>query len=475
MDDYYEDSPVELVRQFSIQGAEILDIKGVINVIYKDIQELQEELYLSEDNTFELLMHFNWNREETLQKYFNDQEALLKYLQQHGIYNNHEKITYNNHQGKCGVCFCDGNLIQLGCTHRFCESCVEQTIKQRFSKDKFLIVKCLQNSCKYRLPFSMIKKYSNLQEFENLLSRRFVDSSRNLAYCTGVNCDKILKLTCKSIKEVTCICDNKFCFNCKEDLHPPCPCDLVQKWLKEIKQDEANIKWILINTKQCPFCKRQVERSEGCNFMVCKPPGGCSQSFCYVCQQPWEPDHKDHFKCNKYVPQNVYQEIDQEFIQRYNFYYEKFLNSSAAKEKAMKRIIQIRNTYNKLIFEYYQITYVDFQFLEEIMKELVQSRVVLKWSYCIGYYLSNENQRSAELFEHYQEQFEHACELLAISLIKLFDEIDKQNEQQQIDKPIDVRQKEFINLKEKIQNASLVCIRMRQNLERAISQGDIIM
>lgn len=45
----------------------------------------------------------------------------------------------------------------------------------------------------------------------------------------------------------------------------------------------------------------------------------------------------------------------------------------------MKRIIQIRNTYNKLIFEYYQITYVDFQFLEEIMKELVQSRVVLKW------------------------------------------------------------------------------------------------
>jgi ariadne-1 len=32
----------------------------------------------------------------------------------------------------------------------------------------------------------------------------------------------------------------------------------------------------------------------GCNFMACT----CGKNFCYMCSQPWEPDHKDHFKCH---------------------------------------------------------------------------------------------------------------------------------------------------------------------------------
>lgn len=70
----------------------------------------------------------------------------------------------------------------------------------------------------------------------------------------------------------------------------------------EVKKDEANIRWIMVNTKMCPFCKKNVERSEGCNFMSCKPPGGCGNSFCYVCSKPWAPYHNDHYKCSVYKP-----------------------------------------------------------------------------------------------------------------------------------------------------------------------------
>lgn len=130
-----------------------------------------------------------------------------------------------------------------------------------------------------------------------MICKRFADCSKTLAYCTGLDCNKILKPKVTTTKEVKCTCGNRFCFNCKEDLHPPCPCDIVKKWLVETKKDEANVRWIAVNTKICPFCKRPVERSEGCNYMMCKPPGGCGKAFCYVCSRPWEPDHKDHFNC----------------------------------------------------------------------------------------------------------------------------------------------------------------------------------
>lgn len=159
-------------------------------------------------------------------------------------------------------------------------------------------MRCLQDHCKYRLPYSYLCKVS--PSYKKILCSRYIEQNKNLAQCTGVDCNLIVKPTDTSSKDITCQCGNVFCFRCKEDLHPPAPCDIVQKWLTEVRKDEANLRWISINTKICPFCKKPVERSEGCNYMMCKPPGGCGKAFCYVCGNPWEPDHKDHFKCTKY-------------------------------------------------------------------------------------------------------------------------------------------------------------------------------
>ncbi|CAD8206015.1 unnamed protein product [Paramecium pentaurelia] len=482
-EDYYQQNefidqedfdPLILQQQNSIQGEEILEIKDVMKVINKEVQELSEILYFNEDNTLELLMQYNWNKEDIIQQYYSNSEKLLAEFKIKGIINNHENIKYNELIDSCSVCLCQEQLIKLGCLHRFCESCIKQTITQRVQKDKFLVVRCLWNGCNYKLPFSMIRRFSNPIEFEDLLCKKFVECSRYMAYCPAVNCNKILKPKFTSVKEVTCICQKKFCFYCKEELHPPCPCDLVKKWFQEMKKDEANIKWIIVNTKQCPFCKKQVERSFGCNFMMCKPPGGCGKAFCYVCSQPWEPDHKDHFKCNKYVPPNKIIEKEKELLQRYNFYYERFQSSQAAKEKAEQSLKKIQDEYIDELFIYYDFNKYDTQFLEEVVKELIQSRIVLKWSYCIAYYISKINQKSAKLFDHYQELFEYACESLAISLIKLFDQIEILNVQQQ-DISINDQKRQFIKNKETIQNTSQKCQRMRQNLESAIYQGDINM
>lgn len=193
-------------------------------------------------------------------------------------------------------------------------------------------IDCMKDKCKQRLPYSFIKantydKQAIFMAYKNALSRRFIEESQSITWCPGTDCNYCVQVTDISSKDVHCKCGLVFCFRCKSELHPPVPCDIVKKWLAEIKKDEANLKWILINTKICPFCKKAVERSDGCtkvylyilgNYMLCKPPGGCSKSFCYICSKPWEPDHKDHFKCSVFKTNNAEQlkkEQEKEFLQ----------------------------------------------------------------------------------------------------------------------------------------------------------------
>ena len=64
--------------------------------------------------------------------------------------------------------------------------------------------------------------------------------------------------------------------------------------------------------------------------MNCAPPGGCGKAFCYVCSNPWEPDHKDHFKCNVYKVGNKDQEDlekEKNILAKINFYCEKYLSN----------------------------------------------------------------------------------------------------------------------------------------------------
>mmetsp|Transcript_25793 Transcript_25793/g.47094 ORF Transcript_25793/g.47094 Transcript_25793/m.47094 type:complete len:120 (-) Transcript_25793:253-612(-) len=47
--------------------------------------------------------------------------------------------------------------------------------------------------------------------------------------------------------------------------------------------------WVRTNGKRCPHCNQGIQRSMGCDFMMCSlAAGGCGKSFCYRCGKPWE-------------------------------------------------------------------------------------------------------------------------------------------------------------------------------------------
>ncbi|CAD8083219.1 unnamed protein product [Paramecium primaurelia] len=476
MDDYDQDSnliySLQILKRSSSTNQEILELKDVLNYIDQLITNIGELLNLDADNTYEILIFYNWNKDRIESEYH---EKILEQLQKQGIVNNHSAICQIDKIMTCSLCLEDAKLVKLGCGHQFCMSCIQQTIAQRFTKEQFLIIPCLQYGCKYRLPISMIKKLSKPDDFQKIVCRKFIETNKTLAYCQGVNCKKILKPKDSSLTTVTCPCGTQFCFRCKNELHIPVPCDMAKTWVSEITKNEANIKWIVLNTKICPFCKRPVERSDGCNYLMCKPPGGCGQAFCYVCSNPWEPDHKDHFKCSKYVPPANNLEKEKEILARYNFYYERFLNSNSAVEQTQNRLKQLKEKHYQEIQEIYEVTSLQAGFLEEALNELVKSRQILKWTYCLGFFISQTNPNSSKLFDNYQKEFEHSCEQLGILCMQFFNELEKlQNQYTRQQTTLEQRQCDFQEKKDKIQKLQNKCQLLRENLLKDSQNGEIM-
>jgi ariadne-1 len=40
------------------------------------------------------------------------------------------------------------------------------------------------------------------------------------------------------------------------------------------------LQWILKNTRECPYCRVDIEKNGGCDHMTC---GNCRRSFCWSC------------------------------------------------------------------------------------------------------------------------------------------------------------------------------------------------
>ena len=82
------------------------------------------------------------------------------------------------------------------------------------------------------------------------------------------------------------LCQKFYCLKCKTEWHENLTCKEYQKEkkYKENKDDKINKKkfneYVKGNRcKQCPKCKRWVEKNKGCDHITCP----CGTHFCYRC------------------------------------------------------------------------------------------------------------------------------------------------------------------------------------------------
>jgi hypothetical protein len=84
-------------------------------------------------------------------------------------------------------------------------------------------------------------------------------------------------------------CLFKFCSSCRRKYHPFKRCEttilasntqLAPEHIENLMNEAKSIRYLKFCSKACPQCNNPIQKSEGCNKMIC---ARCSCKFCWRC------------------------------------------------------------------------------------------------------------------------------------------------------------------------------------------------
>ena len=137
-----------------------------------------------------------------------------------------------------------------------------------------------------------------MDKYTIFLANVLIQNRPDLVCCTQQACGEIMYIPPNFADiSLTCMgCQYNFCSNCSKEAHEPCSCTIMEEWMKKEKSDGMNAVWIIENTKACPKCRVAIQRSTGCDIMLC---AACRHEFCWMCFKPRThgPEHNNHM-CN---------------------------------------------------------------------------------------------------------------------------------------------------------------------------------
>lgn len=381
---------------------------------------------LPKDEAELVLIEYNWNLEMINNIWF---ENTKKIKESCGIENpisitNKYKDLANTEE--CLVCydtFCEETpKIGLKCGHFLCQSCFYEYLKNILTNDPLFIIrtKCPQSGCSLIVTHSIFEKVfkedqESLKKYNKFLIKNFTESNADIKSCPNPKCEIIARVPGHGMKEITCNCGTVFCFKCLKEGHRPCDCDMLERWDKLSKEEDANILWLKCNTKECPNCKKNIEKNQGCNHMTCrKEVGGCGHEFCWICLAPWKTHGSSYYKCIKKTDDQIKQEESslsdtKNYLKRLEAYGEKIIEHKNGQKYAEKLKKDIDN-YKIIFIEKKGIPYDQLEFLDEGIKTIIDSRRMLKYTYILGYYLKQIPQ--VALYEHTQYLLDQKTDML---------------------------------------------------------------
>ncbi|KAI9333786.1 hypothetical protein DFJ73DRAFT_853732 [Zopfochytrium polystomum] len=382
-----------------------------------------------EQHAATLLRYFRWNKERLIERYMDSPADVC--AKAGVILDSSKQPRFTAVSGfECPICYDDTpglETLALSCGHRFCRNCTVRYLTQKIAEEgESRRIMCLESTCKVIVDektVALVVSAKDLQKYENLLLRTYVDDNPNIKWCPSPNCDYAIecKVPASALDEivptVTCACGYHFCFGCGMADHQPCICSLVKLWLKKCEDDSETANWISANTKECEKCQSTIEKNGGCNHMTCRK---CKYEFCWVCLGPWSEHGTQWYNCNRYDEKNSVDARDsqaksRQALERYLHYYNRYANhEQSAKldkelyEKTEKKMEEMQKSS--------ELSWIEVQFLKKAVEVLLASRMTLKWTYCFAYYLTKCN--STDLFEDNQRDLEMVVEQLSELLEK---------------------------------------------------------
>lgn len=194
---------------------------------------------------------------------------------------------------RCDVCMNDTPLkdaVKLGqCHNRYCATCTSSYLNITVLNSRSFPIRCPDTSCGEQLDTWKCADFLDkrgVEGGEKLRTLALLKTISKLAYCSNPRCNTPFDYikdddgnaaegaTKKICTHVTCpLCKVKTCVMCNTQFHEGLTCDeaKLNDPLNELKRERQ---W-----KHCPECKTLIERTVGCDHMVCR----CGAEFCYKC------------------------------------------------------------------------------------------------------------------------------------------------------------------------------------------------
>lgn len=395
----------------------------------KMIQETIEKLYLERDQAILAMIHYEWNL-DNLDNWYEDVDTNKS---QSGIdlsAETKEKLEKDgviSNGNECLTCCEEKNdsFFSLVCGHQFCGECWKEYLKEKLKNPLgCLFAKCQQSGCTCIVPEDIYKKFIKdktlLEKLDKAIFKNFINRNEDFKQCPNPKCHFYAKSTMHSAREINCKCGTTYCFKCSKDTHRPCSCEMFEKWLRMNDTAKNDDKWIEANTKECPHCHQKIEKSKGCNYMLCdKKAGGCGHAFCYVCETDWARHSQDHFTCNKYTDavKNKEQKANQlkEQLKRTEFYFKRYMHNKKACEILDKQTREDIGEKINLLVTLKNMPILEMKFVNEAIDTTIKGKTLLKNTYIFGYYMKDNEKK--QYFEHEQGILQYWTEELHRYLI----------------------------------------------------------
>lgn len=427
----------------------------ISDYVYKQYIKLAEKLEatqlptLSRDQILIMLQKNRWQADELVNEFYDNKEALLKSC---GLVESPKNTFLSKKDFDCPICcetYDEVITYSLSCKHEYCVNCYHNYINASIPNGQ--LITCITPDCTLTIPHIDLDNIAQKANFDpsviqvtpDIINNKLlagsakihIDSTPNFCWCPGLDCDKFVELygevpppaeensnLLEKITIIKCPSSHEFCFHCKFENHLPNPCWIVKLWLKKCKDDSETANWIDSNTKPCPNCDNNIEKNGGCNHMSCST---CRKQFCWICLK----DINKHStgNCNSYVKPEMAKKRDQSRanLHRYLHFYKRFNIHETSSRGDLRTINQIEclaNQYMEDNREVAKLSWADIQYLPDAIKALIVGRKTLKWTYCFGYYLGENN--FTKIFEGNQNLLNETVE----GLSKIFEEInDKKN------------------------------------------------
>ncbi|CAI2165145.1 6556_t:CDS:2 [Funneliformis geosporum] len=242
----------------------------------------------------------------------------------------------------CGICLEEKHGDKCyrinSCQHVFCQICLREYFEILIREGSVIQVKCPDLGCKLqnkltKEEMSEIVGPEMSQRYVDLLEKQKLETDPLVTYCPRKVCQAPVKKD--SSVEKLCVCTKctfAFCWFCQRTWHGVgVPCAIsnikkvvqeymaadeatksmfelrygtknIEKLVKDAQEEMETDKWKKSNTQKCPQCEAAIEKSMGCNHMLCTR---CQTHFCYLCgnwvdpKEPYRHFNNVNTSCNQ--------------------------------------------------------------------------------------------------------------------------------------------------------------------------------